>query len=95
MLSKRVRSWEERWEEKGMAAGMERGLQRGMEHGLQQGLQEGRKSGEQSLLARLLTKRFGALPEWAQQRLDVADTTQLESWGEKLLDAKSLQDVFE
>jgi flagellar biosynthesis/type III secretory pathway protein FliH len=91
MLSERVKSWEERWEEKGKAAGMEQGLQQGME----QGLQQGRKSGEQSLLTRQLIKRFGDVPEWAQQRLDAADTAQLESWGEKLLDAKSLQDVFD
>jgi hypothetical protein len=85
--------------EQGLQQGMEQGLQKGMEQGLQQGmeqgLQEGRKNGEQSLLTRQLAKRFGDVPEWARQRLDAADTTQLESWGEKLLDAKSLQDVFD
>ncbi len=95
MLSEGFKNWNEPWEETGREAGLERGLQKGMEQGLQQGLQEGRKTGEQSLLARQLAKRFGVLPEWAQQRLDAADTTQLGSWGEKLLDAKSLQDVFE
>ena len=40
----------------------------GMEKGRQQGVQEG----EVIMLKRLLTRRFGALPAWAVQRLEQA-----------------------
>ncbi len=61
----------------------------------QQGLQEGRQQGESRLLRRLLQRRFGAnLPDWVDERLDHADTDQLETWGEELLDAPTLEAVF-
>ena len=50
---------------------------------------------EAKLIRRLLKKRFGDLPEWVDERLDSADTDTLEEWGENLLDAESLEEVFE
>ncbi|MBK7000650.1 MAG: DUF4351 domain-containing protein [Rhodoferax sp.] len=69
----------------------ERGMQQGMEQGMQQGIQQG----ECSLLVRQLTRRFGALPEWVNTRLKQAHTDLLETWGERVLDAKSLEEVFD
>ncbi len=63
--------------------------------GQQEGRQEGRQEGERLLLGRMLVKRFGALPGWAQQRLQDASTLQLERWSERILDAATLAAVFE
>jgi hypothetical protein len=41
-------------------------------------------------LTQLLHKRFGELPDWAQQRIEEADETQLERWADEVLDAHSL-----
>lgn len=60
---------------------------------------EGRKEGLLEGEARLLTKqikfRFGELPDWVIDKLAEADTTQLEQWGEQLLQVGTLEQVFE
>ena len=68
--------------------------QEGHQEGLQKGRQEGRKEGEKILLQRMLTRRFGDLPEWAQQRILTANSEQLEQWADRLLDAPTLKSVF-
>lgn len=61
----------------------------------EQGLEEGRLEGEAHVLRRLLRRRFGELPGWANQRISAAtNTDQLEAWAERLLDAPTLEDVF-
>ena len=65
------------------------------ERGIQQGMQQGIQQGECSFLVRLLTRRFGALPEWVNTRLKQSHTDLLETWGERVLDAKSLEEVFD
>ena len=66
------------------ASGIER---MGIEKGLQQGLQEGFQQGEVFVLTRLLTRRFGPLPDWATERLIQASREELEQWAERVLDA--------
>ena len=56
--------------------------------------QLGMQEGEQILLQRMLTRRFGELPDWAKQRLLQADSEQLEQWADQLLDAQTLDSVF-
>lgn len=73
---------------------LEQTLQQGVQQGLQQGRQEGRQQGEGDLLRRQLTRRFGALPEAIGARLAEASTDQLEIWGDRVLDAKLLDDIF-
>ena len=60
----------------------------------QQFRQEGRQEGERLLLERQLTRRFGPLPEWASRKLEEANPAQLETWGEAILEAPSLEEVF-
>ncbi len=56
--------------------------------------EEGRQQGESKLLQRLLSKRFGELPDSVRARLKGATAEQLEHWGEELLDAASLNEMF-
>ena len=56
--------------------------------------QEGRLQGTSALLSRQLQRRFGALPAPVQQRLTNATLDELEAWSLKVLDAKTLDDVF-
>lgn len=58
-------------------------------------MQQGIQQGELTLIHRLLNKRFGPLSEDIQLRLEVATTEQLERWAERILDAQTLNDVFE
>ena len=57
-------------------------------------MEKGMEKGEAKILQRLLSQRFGALPEAIQQRLDAAGSTELEIWAERVLDAKTLPEVF-
>ncbi|MBB1489648.1 DUF4351 domain-containing protein [Oceanospirillum sediminis] len=50
--------------------------------------------GEQKLISRQLTKKFGALPAWANEKLLSASSEQLDIYGDKLLDAETLEQVF-
>jgi hypothetical protein len=50
--------------------------------------------GQRALLLRQLVRRFGPLPESVTKRVAGASTAELERWGERILDAASLDDVF-
>jgi hypothetical protein len=56
--------------------------------------QRGEEKGEATLLLRQLERRFGALPDWARDRVRVADTVAMEAWALRVLDAVSLEDVL-
>jgi hypothetical protein len=43
----------------------------------------------------LLRQRFGEVPEWAAVRLQAAAPAQLETWALRVLEAESLEEVFE
>jgi hypothetical protein len=47
------------------------------------------------MLQRQMTKRFGDLPAYAVERLQRATVDQLDRWGDRLLDAKTIADVFD
>jgi hypothetical protein len=50
---------------------------------------------EAHLLLRLLRKRFGELPELVTARVNGAPADQIEDWSEKLLDAASIDALFD
>lgn len=56
---------------------------------------QGIDKGRAVTLARLLARRFGPLPSALQSRLDAAMPEQLDTWTDRLLDAPTLQAVFE
>ena len=55
---------------------------------------KGIRKGEATILKRQLTARFDGLPGWVEERLAQASREQLESWADRVLDAKQLEDVF-
>ncbi len=66
----------------------------GKRKGQLEGKLEGNLEGELKLLRRLLIRRFGALPGWAEAKLTDAEPAQLERWGERVLDAPTLEAVL-
>jgi predicted transposase/invertase (TIGR01784 family) len=74
--------------------GWEKGRMAGREEGREEGWEEGRVEGEAAVLARQLSRRFGPLPEWAQERLRRAGAAQLEAWADAVLEAASLAEVM-
>jgi|GEM_PF-1277202 hypothetical protein len=48
-----------------------------------EGKLEGQQLGEALILRRLLTRRFGPLPDWAEQRQQDAMPTELECWASR------------
>ncbi len=57
-------------------------------------LDEGRKEGEVLMLKRQLSRRFGTVPVWAEDRLKQAEQKDLEIWIDRILDAGSVEEVF-
>ncbi len=79
MLEECVDSWVTQWKQQG----------------LEEGRQEGLIAGEASLFKHLLVKRFGALPNWVHYHLQHASCEELEKWADHLLEARSLEAVFD
>src|SRR5262249_51751779 len=51
------------------------------------GLQEGEMEGELKILRGLLAKRFGSIPDWAQEHLSSRSTAELEELSLRFLDS--------
>jgi hypothetical protein len=75
-------------------SGIRKGMEKGMEKGIEKGMEKGIEKGEAKIIKRLLSLRFGALPEAVSQRLDAANSVDLEVWAERVLDAETLPEVF-
>ncbi len=63
--------------------------------GRQQGLQEGIQQGEYTILHHLLQRKFRQVPPRYLAMLLKADSETLLGWSEKILEAKSITEVFE
>ena len=70
-------------------------VQRARDEGRQQGMSRGLVEGERALLRRQLRRRFGLLPPETAERVDQASGPELESWAENVLDAGTLDEVFD
>lgn len=80
--------------ERGLQKGMAEGLEKGMQKGMEKGREEGRAQGTASILLRLLNRRFGPLSADVTQRLSQSTPEQLEIWAERVLDARTIDEVF-
>jgi predicted transposase/invertase (TIGR01784 family) len=80
--------------QQGMQKGIQQGMQKGIQQGMQKGIQQGFHAGEVALLLRQLKHRFHKIPAPYQKLIEEAKAETLLKWGERLLDAKRLEDVF-
>ena len=78
-LAKRFDAWAQQHEQKGLERGIEKGIEKG----------------EAMLLQRQLARRFGALSSEVVAKIAAASSRQLELWGDRVLDAPSLDAVFQ
>ncbi|MBF0500824.1 MAG: Rpn family recombination-promoting nuclease/putative transposase [Candidatus Riflebacteria bacterium] len=89
MLSKTVVEWTKQWKEEGRVEGIEEGL----EEGLEKGLEKGRKF-MATLVLRQIERKFGTLNESDRQRISEAKESTLIEWGERLITASGLDEIF-
>ena len=59
-----------------------------------EGRQEGRQEGERIVLQRQLERKFGPLDAGMHQRLLQADADTVLMWSDRILDARSVDEVF-
>lgn len=78
----------------GIEKGLVQGLEQGLEQGREQGIEKGMQQGQVRVLARLLSHRFGEVPAWVTQRLNIASVDELEAWAEAVLTADSIDAVL-
>ena len=81
--------------QRGIQQGIQQGMEQGMHQGMQQGMDQGRVEGERALLERLLRRRFGLLSPEIVARLGQASAADLETWAENVLEAPTLDNVFD
>jgi Putative transposase, YhgA-like/Domain of unknown function (DUF4351) len=82
MLRETVKEWTREWKNEGLR------------EGLKEGRREGRREGEARILMRLLELKFGPLKPEDQAQIDGADAERLLAWGERVLTARSIEEVF-
>ncbi len=85
--------------EKTMIPYAEKLRQEGREQGLEQGLADGRKQGladgQRATLLRQLESRFRGLPAEVRARVEQASVEEMDRWVMRVLEAESLEAVFE
>ena len=80
---------------KGEARGMAAGIAEGKAAGIVEGEARGKTQGQAQSLIRLLERRFGALSKDHRARIIGADMDQLDLWIDRVLDAPSLDALFQ
>jgi hypothetical protein len=56
--------------------------------------EEGWQEGRADLLARQLERKFGVLDPEVRERIAHADSSRIVTWGERVLTAQSLEEIF-
>ena len=69
-------------------------IAKGMVLGIEKGKLEGKLEEAVNTLNRLLTKRFGSTPPEIIVKIETATLAQVESWFDRAIDARQLEDVF-
>lgn len=80
--------------EKLMSQGRAEGKAEGKAEGLAEGLAAGLTRGRAETLLRLIARRFGTPPAEVVAQVRNATATNLDRWTDRILDAKTLADVF-
>ncbi|MBF0153418.1 MAG: Rpn family recombination-promoting nuclease/putative transposase [Magnetococcales bacterium] len=87
MLANHVEKWTKDIEQRGILIGKEEGILIGELKGLQRG--------KVDTLLLLIERRFGPAPGWVHARLADADLETLDMWMANILDAESVEAVFQ
>ena len=66
----------------------------GIEKGIQIGEERGEQRGAANLLLRQIERRFGPPDEATRERIRASDPDTLLNWSERILDAKTLDEVL-
>ncbi len=82
------------WMEQLIQEGKAQGRVEGIERGIEQGIERGEASGAVRTLRRALQRRFGALSEVHEERLQRATLDEVDRLVERLFTARSLDDLF-
>ena len=69
-------------------------MERGVRQGMERGMERGREEGEAVLLLRQLNRKFGPLPPEMERKIRSAEPQALMLWGDRVLDARTLDEVF-
>ena len=69
-------------------------FQRAREEGRTEGMHLGHIAGERTVLERQLRRKFGTLPSVVDARLGKASESDLEAWAVNVLDADTIDEVF-
>jgi len=77
-----------------MSVAAEQWKAEGFDKGVRQGRAEGKAEGKAEMLIRLLQRRFQPLPVEVEGRVRSASGDQLDEWSERLVDGKSLTEIF-
>ena len=81
--------------DEGMRVGRDEGIREGRVEGMRVGRDEGMRQGRVQMLEQQLTRRFGPLAPAVSDRLHEGSATDLEAWAGSLLDARTVDDVFD
>ena len=73
---------------------IEEGRQEGKQEGRKEGLEQGVQHGEARVLTALVRLRFGELPDAIQKRIESADADTLLIWSERVLTARTPDEVL-
>ena len=93
--NERERYMEQYPEENQVMAGIvQTAREEGMRQGIEQGMRRGRVDGERAVLRRQLRRRFGSLSPEVAERVGEASAADIETWADKVLDADTLDEVF-
>lgn len=82
MLAERLEQWADAYRAEGEAKGKA------------EGKAEGRTEGEALALQKLLSRRFGVVPAAVLEQISNAPIEQIDSWLDRVLDARSLDELF-
>nr|VFJ89909.1 MAG: protein of unknown function (DUF4351) [Candidatus Kentron sp. LFY] len=80
--------------QKALHEGIQQGRREGLLEGEAKGKAKGEAKGEAKLLLGLLSHRFQPLPDEVSEQVRAANPSDIETWAKRVLDAKSLGDVF-
>ena len=77
----------------GLEQGIEKGIEKGIEQGIEKGIEQGEYRKSLNHARKLLTKKFGKLPEVYIKKLNNADTEILDLIVEDILALQALEDI--